>query len=413
MKIMTRREFLRMGVGVAAVASGLQVFAGCATTDASKGQVMASPAAIKPKLVIYPPLPYNKIQPPQDGCLVGLYKMPAMAYYRVVQEKLIKIANKAHNVDEYVKMLKKEEGFFEGMKEKYRIDDTIAFYENAHGAKPFIFVPDSFAHLFSGFPMADASVVARSGMVPFVFGGISAHPKLIPARLGLGEIARCQYDGYIKEFAQGAIKFGKEHGGFFCTTMIELNANWWYWGQKLDLIPAWRRIWQIFEDQGANQYVTWVWVIYNPYGMPKYVDDPERYYPGDGYVDWIGINTFSNDTNPYTPAQNAPLDQLIDKICGQLHKKHPEKPIMLSMFGRAIGPDQPRWLIDAYRSIRNDFPEVKTAVHFDLNQKVVNQYWTDSTLTPESVQTLKEIFKDPYWIMARMQKGNAEGLTLT
>jgi hypothetical protein len=135
--------------------------------------------------------------------------------------------------------------------------------------------------------------------------------------------------------------------------------------------------------------------------MSRAVDDPERYYPGDGYVDWIGINTFSNDTNPHTPDQNAPLDQLMDKICRQLHKQHPEKPIMLSMFGRAIGPDQPQWLINAYRSIKNDFPEVKAANHYDLNQKIFNRYWTDSTLTPESVQTLKEIFKDPYWIMAR------------
>jgi hypothetical protein len=92
----------------------------------------------------------------------------------------------------------------------------------------------------------------------------------------------------------------------------------------------------------------------------------------------------------------------MDGICRQMHKKHPEKPIMLSMFGRANGHDQPRWLINAYRSIRNDFPEVKAAIHYDLNQKVFDRYWTDSTLTPESVQTLKEIFKDPYWIMARM-----------
>ena len=97
---MTRREFLRMGVGLVAVASGLQVFAGCATTDASKGQVMASPAVIKPKPVIYPPLPYNKVQPPKDGCLVGLYKMSAMPHYRMDQDKLRKIANRAHNLDE-------------------------------------------------------------------------------------------------------------------------------------------------------------------------------------------------------------------------------------------------------------------------------------------------------------------------
>lgn len=390
MKKMTRREFLKAGVGLATVTGGLEMVAGCATTETPKV-----------KTLVYPPLPNNKIQPPQEGCLVGLYKMSAMSYDRVRQDKVIEIANRARNVDEYVEMLKKEKAFFEGVKEKYRIDDTIAFYKNALGAKPFIFVPDLFARLYLGFPVAEASVVAKNGMVPFIFGEIGEYRDLISARLGLREIARGKYDGYIKEFAQGAMKFGKEHGSFFFTTMIELNANWWYWGQKPDLISAWRRIWQIFEDQGANQYATWVWVIYNPYGMPSVVDDPERYYPGDGYVDWMGINTFSNDTNPYAPDQNAPLHRLMDKICRQMHKKHPEKPIMLSMFGRAIGRDQPRWLINAYRSIRNDFPEVKAAIHFDLNQKIVNRYWTDSTLTPESVQTLKEIFKDPYWIMGK------------
>jgi beta-mannanase len=136
--------------------------------------------------------------------------------------------------------------------------------------------------------------------------------------------------------------------------------------------------------------------------MSRFVDDHERYYPGDSYVEWIGINTFSNNTNPYAPDQNASLNWLLDDFCRKLHKKHPEKPIMLSMFGKAIGPDQPRWLINAYRSIKNDFPEVKAAIHCDLNQKIIDPYWTDSTLTQESVQTLKEIFKDPYWIMARM-----------
>ena len=390
---LTRREFLKAGVGSAAVICGLEMFAGCATTETPK---------VMPH--VYPLLPYNKVQPPQEGCLVGLFRMSAMVYDRVFRDKLIEITNRARNVDEFVEMFKKEKGFFEGVMEKYRIADTIAFYKNALGAKPFIFAPDFSTDLYSPFPMANASVVAKNGMVPFIRSEIGSlfNKQISATRLGLGEIARGQYDGYIKEFAQGATKFGKEQGSFFFTTMIELNADWWYWGQKRDLIPAWRRIWQIFEDQGANQYATWVWVIYNPYGVSMVVDDPERYYPGDGYVDWIGINTFSNNTNPYAPDQNASLNQLMDGICRQMHKKHPEKPIMLSMFGRASGHDQPRWLINAYRSIRNDFPEVKAAIHYDLNQKVFDRYWTDSTLTPESVQTLKEIFKDPYWIMARM-----------
>jgi len=78
-------------------------------------------------------------------------------------------------------------------------------------------------------------------------------------------------------------------------------------------------------------------------------------------------------------------------------KNHPQKPIMLSAFARTNGYDQPRWLINAYGKIKSDFPAIKAAIYFDNT-------WTltgDHTLNPKSLQTLKEIFKDPYWIMAK------------
>ena len=48
-----------------AVASSLEMIGGCATTETPKIMTL-----------VYPPLPYNKIQPPQEGCLVGFFKEP-------------------------------------------------------------------------------------------------------------------------------------------------------------------------------------------------------------------------------------------------------------------------------------------------------------------------------------------------
>jgi hypothetical protein len=62
---MNRREFLKTSVGLAAVVSGLKMIVGCATHEPAK---VTSP--------VYPPLPYNKIHPPQEGCLVGFFKEP-------------------------------------------------------------------------------------------------------------------------------------------------------------------------------------------------------------------------------------------------------------------------------------------------------------------------------------------------
>ena len=65
MKTMSRREFLRAGVGVAATISSLEMIGGCATTETPKV-----------KTLVFPSLPYNKIQPPQEGCLVGFFIEP-------------------------------------------------------------------------------------------------------------------------------------------------------------------------------------------------------------------------------------------------------------------------------------------------------------------------------------------------
>ena len=383
---MTRREFLRAGVGLAAVASGLEMIGGYATAEA--------PPKVKAEPVVYPPLPYNKVQPPKEGCLVGLYKDDAVMNDPIFQTKMNEGTAKAKNIDEYAAMLKKEKDFMESMNNKYPIGDNITYYENSLGAKPFIFALLHRPRLYLGFPIARVMAVAQNGVVPYVHANPGHYFRPNP-RFGIDEIARGQRDSYIKQFAQGAAEFGKEHGGFFFTTMAEANGGWNYWGKSPNFIAAWRRIWQIFEDEGANHYATWVWEAYCPEGS-NYADDPELYYPGDKYVDWIGLNAFSIAQKPKT---NYTLDVLMNKTYRRLLKNHPLKPIMQAEFGKANQYDQSTWLKNAYRSIKNDFPAIKAAICYD---NITPEWYTgDHTLNPKSLQTLKEIFKDPYWIMAK------------
>lgn len=51
-------------------------------------------------------------------------------------------------------------------------------------------------------------------------------------------------------------------------------------------------MWQVYEDSGANEYATWVWEIYADTSSTR-ADSPSRYYPGDRYVDWIGLSAYS------------------------------------------------------------------------------------------------------------------------
>lgn len=344
MKILTRRKFLSAGVGLSAT-----IISGCATTEAPKVKTLE-----------YPPLPYHKIQPPREGCLVGFFKEPDPSFYRVSN-----------------------------------VEIGITYIEKGLSAKPYIYsLP--WPRLYSDFPMPQAMEVARKNIIPYVYAALGSIQSPIGiSGFGPKEIAQGQLDGYIKKFAQGAAEFGKEYGGFFITTMEEMNGNWFSWGKNSNFIPAWRHTWQIFEDQGANQYATWVWAATCPEGLPsRMVDDPTLYYPGDRYVDWIGLCAFSVAEKP---TLDLMLNVLVSETYRRFFKDHPQKPFMISAFGRTNEAYQHRWLINAYRSIRKSFPAIKAVIYHD------NTWWGtgDHTLNPKGLETLKEIFKDPYWIMGK------------
>jgi hypothetical protein len=85
----------------------------------------------------------------------------------------------------------------------------------------------------------------------------------------------------------------------------EMNGDWFEWagsqnGQKPGAyVKAWRRIHGIFRDHQATN-VAWVW-------SPNWNSAPDaswnrfqHYYPGDDYVDWVGVSGY--DFYDETPA---------------------------------------------------------------------------------------------------------------
>jgi hypothetical protein len=78
----------------------------------------------------------------------------------------------------------------------------------------------------------------------------------------------------------------------------EMNGDWYAWGGANNgnapdgYVKAWRRLHSIFADQGATN-VSWVFSV-NWNSKPdsswnQYAD----YYPGDRYVDWVGVSGYN------------------------------------------------------------------------------------------------------------------------
>ena len=61
-----------------------------------------------------------------------------------------------------------------------------------------------------------------------------------------------------------------------------------------DFIGAWQRIWRLFQSAGATNVV----FLWNPghYNVDGDADDPHGFYPGNNYVDWIGLDTYQRTT---------------------------------------------------------------------------------------------------------------------
>jgi len=107
----------------------------------------------------------------------------------------------------------------------------------------------------------------------------------------------------------------------------EMNGNWYVWsgvkndGGGANFVKCWQRLHRIFADEGADN-ISWVWSPNWSTASPETGNDIPDYYPGDKYVDWVGMSGYN--LRRETPAK------LYDAI---YNRYSATKPIMISEVG--------------------------------------------------------------------------------
>lgn len=131
-------------------------------------------------------------------------------------------------------------------------------------------------------------------------------------------IANGRYDGIVDAWVRALASWAKPTNSrdrrFYFVPAEEMNGDWYQWGalgsdggaepttrtgSPEDYTGMWRRLYDRFAAAGMNERVMqWVWTP----NADQIGDVPtERYYPGDEYVDWIGLNGFNyGDINQYS-----------------------------------------------------------------------------------------------------------------
>lgn len=214
-----------------------------------------------------------------------------------------------------------------------------------------------------------------------------------------------KFDFYLESYLK---KIKALHGPVFIRFGHECDNPQYPWSSvgentPQEYINAFRYIVNFFDHHGVSN-VAWVW---NPW---KY-KTMDEYYPGDAYVDWIGITGLNyglasenggwySFKDIYTPFSKAV-------------KKY-NKPVMIAEFGSvSYGGDQKDWIDKALYTIENEFEEIRSVVFFYSAQDV---NWTtewrpkngsdviDWTFKKNATfKMLDKHFNNPYYVKEKVQ----------
>lgn len=165
-----------------------------------------------------------------------------------------------------------------------------------------------------------------------------------------------QFDDSLKNWSISAAHFKTPIIAEYGT---EVNGEWFSWNAKWNgeqegadkFINAYRRIINISREEEANN-ILWVFHVDDSDIPNQTWNRMERYYPGDDWVDWIGVSIYGAQ-KPFE--KNWPLfSNMMDKVYPRLIKMSPDKPIIVAEFGVTQGypdKDQAIWADNALKNL--------------------------------------------------------------
>jgi len=192
------------------------------------------------------------------------------------------------------------------------------------------------------------------------------------------------YYEYVKAWAEAAKASGST---ILLRVMHEMNGYWYIWGvgrcsnTYASIKSVWRTIWNIVkgpEGVGATN-VKFVWSVTGT----NYIG---TVWPGDTYVDYIGISAFNwgKNTKPGSFDAWRSMVTAIGKTMSAITNKiNSQKPIIIAELGSAdkagCATCKPDWVSTGYPATYKKWSRIKAIVY--LNMDLTAQGATDWRLT--------------------------------
>ena len=212
------------------------------------------------------------------------------------------------------------------------------------------------------------AVVSR-GAMPMVTWEPWDHTKgANQPKYALRAINRGKHDAHIRRWARDAAAWGKP---FYLRFAHEMNGDWNSWSPGVNgntashYVSAWRRVRDIFGQEGATN-VRWVW---SP-NVESYDSVPfNEVYPGDAYVDWVGIDGYNWGTTQSWSSWTGLAEVFgpsYDKLAAMTGK-----PMMLAETASTeLRGDKAAWIRQGFlHDVPSRFPRVRAVIWFNENKE--------------------------------------------
>ena len=204
------------------------------------------------------------------------------------------------------------------------------------------------------FQDSEAMQATKLGALPLI--------QLNPRKITMAGVVAGKYDAEIRSYARTVRAFG-------CHVVLsfghEMN-RWWYpwglpWTKPSVFIAAWRHFHDIFRAEGAFN-VIWSWDPshqYTEFKPGKAASPASDWYPGDRYVDWVGLDGYLN------PRQN--FKEVFTHQLASIASVAGSKPVYLAETGVAPNIHEIRQIDDLFAGINHH--HIAGLIWFDQNAK--------------------------------------------
>ena len=228
--------------------------------------------------------------------------------------------------------------------------NSLSNFETLVGKKLDLYA--DFESFDNNFPLWLSSSIGQEGKTLVIFW---------EPNFGYDKIIDGSQDDYIKQFAQDAKAYSYP---IILVPFDEMNLNEeaWGYGQNNNtatkFITAWRHIHDLFEGISNVKFG----LAYNNVSIPEIEGNLfSDYYPGDAYVDYIGLDGFSFNDDWKT------FGQIFDRPMILLSSY--DKPILIFSVAAGANEKKANWIIEGLGTHLKSYKNLVGFIWFNKNKE--------------------------------------------